>query len=559
MSVQQRSGRDRQVGETLDLREYLEPVIRQRRLILVVALITFGVAFIYTFARPAAYTSTATVLVKPTGVNLADLGPLGTEKLVNTDTEMQIVRSTVVAEQAASSTNTDLTPAQLLKHVSVSAVPNAQTLEISYSDSNPLVARQGASAFADAYLEYRQQQAQALVDSQLEGINASLKVDKARLQKLNEVIASSPRDSAAARNARAQRDSVSARVGMLEDKVTAGGLLNTDPGDVIVDAQAPGGPSSPNHLLDLAVGLLLGLAAGVVIASVRGRMDQRLHTTADLEEALGAPLLASIPWVADGGDGLTAPVSTRDPEAPASEAYRALRTTLTAVAHRGEGTLMVVSALPGDGKTTVAANLSVALAAADKRVVLVSADMRRPRIHEMFGLPNDRGLSNILTGQVPADLGVLDLRVENLYVCPGGPTPPNPVELLQSQRMRDLVSELRGLVEYVVLDCPPVLTVADSLVLASLADGVIFVVDERSTKRSAVAEARRRLEQVGAKVLGGVLNKVPPPGPHGYGYGYGYGEAKGGAESKPTSKPVATLSRAGMWFGTSNRTGDRTD
>jgi capsular exopolysaccharide synthesis family protein len=215
-----------------------------------------------------------------------------------------------------------------------------------------------------------------------------------------------------------------------------------------------------------------------------------------------------------------------------------------AVAGRGEGTLMVVSALPGEGKTTVAANLSVALAATDKRVVLVSADMRRPRIHEMFGLPNGRGLSNILTGQVPADLGVLDWRVENLYVCPSGPTPPNPAELLQSQRMRDLVAELRGLVEYVVLDAPPVLTVADPLVLAALVDGVVFVVDARSTERDAIAEARRRLEQVGAKVLGGVMNKVPPAGPHEYGYNYryGYGQTKDEAVTKSTRKPASTPS-----------------
>jgi len=536
MSVQQRSGRDRQVGDTVDLREYLEPVIRQKRLILVTALVVLGVACTYTFTRPSVYTSTATVLVKPTGVNLADLGPLGTEKLVNVDTEMQIVRSTIVAEKAVAAMNTDATAVELLKHVSVSAAPDAQTLEISFSGPSPSVAQQGTAAFADAYLTYRQQQAQGLVDSQLREINASLMADQARVRELNAVIASSPSDSVKARNAQTERNSVLVSIRRLEGDVTATTLLNTDPGQVISDAQVPKHPSGPNRLLDVALGLFLGLAAGIVVASVRGRMDQRLRSTTDLEEVLGAPLLAAIPSVPGGGDGPASLVVTHDPDAPASEAYRALRTTLMAVTQPDGGTLLVASALPGEGKTTVAANLSAALAAVGKRVVLVSADMRRPRAHELFGLPNDRGLSNILTGEALADLRGLDAHVENLYVCPSGPTPPNPVELLQSGRMRDLLANLRDVAEYIVLDCPPVLTVADPLVLASLVDGVVFVVDASSTDRGAVTDARHRLEQVGATVLGGVLNKEPAPVGGMYGYGYAYGYADEGIGGKSASR-----------------------
>jgi capsular exopolysaccharide synthesis family protein len=539
MSAEERGAPVGRVDETVDLRRYVEPVVRQKRLALLTACVVFAACLLYTFTRTPVYRSTATVLVKPTGVNLANL-PSGAEKLVDIETEARVVRSMPVAERAAPSVHAGLTPAQLLDRVSVAPVVDTLTLEISFRDTDPSVAQEGASAFARAYLAYRAQQAQELVASQLAEIDASLAADQTRLRHLNATIASSPPRSASARNARTQRKDVLARVALLEDKLTATHLLNTDPGTVIVNARTPKGPIGPNRASGVVIGLLLGLAAGVAVAFIRGRMDRRVHTSAELEEALGSPLLASIPWVPDGGDGAAGLITVRDPEAPASEAFRALRATLMAVAGRGEGTLMVVSALPGEGKTMVAANLSVALAAIGKRVVLVSADMRRPRVHEMFGLPNGRGLSSILSGEVPADLGVLDPEVESLYICPGGPPPAEPGELLLSQRMRDLVEELRGLVEYVVLDAPPVLTVADALALAPLVDGVLFVVDARSTERQAVAEASRRLEQVGVSLLGGVLNKVPPPGPHEYGYGYRYGQADVAATKVPREAAPAS-------------------
>ena len=187
------------------------------------------------------------------------------------------------------------------------------------------------------------------------------------------------------------------------------------------------------------------------------------------------------------------------------------------------GILLVVSALPGEGKTMVASNLSVMLANADKRVVLISADMRRPRLHQLFGLPNRQGLSDILRGDRTLEECLLPTDFPNLVVCPAGPVPADPAELLQSERMSRLLGVLREAADFIVLDCPPVLAVTDALVLVPLADAAIFVADSTATKRDAVAEARNHLQQVGANLLGGVLNNMPAPGRTGYGYGYGYG------------------------------------
>jgi succinoglycan biosynthesis transport protein ExoP len=522
------AGSDQMVEGTIDLRDYVEPIVRHKYLVLGTLVLVNALAILYTLTRPPVYTSTSTVLVKPTGVNLTELGGLGTERLVNLQTEAQLVESTTVAVRAAEILGAGATPPQLLRHVTAEPVPDSQTIDISYSDGEASSAQKGAMAFARAYLDNRREEAQALVDDQVQQITASISAAQAQLRELNQIIADALVTSTDAQDARAERASVQAQLEGLQVQVASVSLLNTDPGAIIVEALVPKTPSSPNHTLNIAIGVFLGLLLGVGAGLVRGRLDQRLHKTTDLEGALSVPLLAAIPMVPDERPGPEELIALRDPSAPASEAYRALRTTLFASLRGGEGTIMVVSSVPGEGKTTVAANLAITLAYAGRSVILVSADMRRPRVHELFGLPNTRGLSSFLTGTLPwEDCVVSHEQLSNLAVCPGGPVPGEPVELLQSKRMSDLLAELRRLAEFVILDCPPVLTVADTVALASLTDSALFVVDSSGTRRTAVVEARRRLQQVGTEMLGGILNKVPPAGRSGYSYSYGYGYGYG--------------------------------
>jgi capsular exopolysaccharide synthesis family protein len=539
-------GHDQVFNDSVDLREYLAPLMRQKRLIILVTLVVLAAAAAYTFTRTPVYKATATVLLKPTGVNLVDLGALGSEKLLNLETETQLVKSTVVAETAITELGSDMTPAEALKHVSVNVVTDSQALEISYSDPDPVRAQKGAMAFARGYLDNRQSQAQDLVDSQVQLLNDKITEAEAEIQTLNDTLdASTSPTSADARDARTEKARLQSKIIQLQAQVDETELLNTNPGQIILVPQVPGHPSSPNHARDLGLGLLVGLGLGLGLAFARGRTDQRLHEATDLESALGVPMLASIPKVPDGskdGDGL---ISLEEPGAPAAEAYRALRTTVMAAFHRGGGTLLVVSSLPGEGKTTVAANLSVMLAQADRRVVVISADMRRPRLHELFGLSNGRGLSNVLGGELALPDCVFATQLPSLLVCPAGPTPPDPAEMLQSERMQELLVTLRQTADFVIVDCPPVLTVADPLGLASMADAALFVIDSTGTKRSDVAEARYRLEQVGTTLLGGVLNKMPAPARGRYGYGYGYGYSPNGATTSPEpERKVGTVGSA---------------
>ncbi|MBI3649243.1 MAG: CpsD/CapB family tyrosine-protein kinase [Actinobacteria bacterium] len=214
--------------------------------------------------------------------------------------------------------------------------------------------------------------------------------------------------------------------------------------------------------------------------------------------------------MADWGDReTTRVVALEAPRSQAAEAYRTLRTNvLAAAAEHGLQPLAVVSALSGEGKTTTTANLGVVLAQADKRVLVISADMRRPRIHEYFGLEQEEGLSEFLEGMGRPWDSLKRSAIENLWVMASGSVPERPAELLQSATMRELLEEQRRVVDFVLIDCPPVLAVADSLELAPLTDGVIFVADASRTPRGAVIEACAQLDQVGARVIGGILNNV---------------------------------------------------
>jgi capsular exopolysaccharide synthesis family protein len=281
---------------------------------------------------------------------------------------------------------------------------------------------------------------------------------------------------------------------------------------------------SPNKPLIGAIGLIAGLAFGIGLAFVREQLDDRLRGRADLEERLGAPVLVVVPRVPGWKRRKDAKLITvEQPKSAFAESYRTLRTSiLFAAAQRGVRTLMVVSPTAGEGKTTTAANLAVVLADAGKRVILVSTDLRKPRVQRFFEVSNEVGLSNVLAGEVKPWEALQDPGRENLRLLTSGPVPTAPAELLQSEQMGELVEELREVADFVILDTAPVLLVADALALAPLVDGVLVVVDAETTSRGAVTSARDQLEQLGAPVLGAVLNNFDPSKAKAYSSYYGY-------------------------------------
>lgn len=200
-------------------------------------------------------------------------------------------------------------------------------------------------------------------------------------------------------------------------------------------------------------------------------------------------------------------ITLANPKSPISEAYRTLRTNIQfSSIDKTIKTIMVTSSGPSEGKSTTIANLAVTLAQMDKKVLIIDADLRKPTVHTFFFLPNRIGLTNVLAGTEPIDLAIQRTTEHNLQVLTSGPIPPNPAELLSSNKMANLVKEMAELYDYVLFDTPPVLAVTDAQLLSRYIDGVIIVVNNGKTKREMAAKAKILLENVKANVLGVVFN-----------------------------------------------------
>jgi capsular exopolysaccharide synthesis family protein len=272
---------------------------------------------------------------------------------------------------------------------------------------------------------------------------------------------------------------------------------------VLDGAPRPGAPVSPRRTFDVVLGLLLGLVVGFALASALEALDRTIKGTAQGARAFRTRLLATVPPLS--GRGLL--VVSRDGASPAVEAFRALRTAVQYTASTPLRHLLVTSPSTGDGKTTVAANLAEAIALGGSTVALVDADLRDGYVARAFGLPRDPGVSSVVNGHVATD-DALHPCGENLWVMTSGEPVAHSAEMLGSQGMVDLIGTLSDF-DVVIFDVPAVLPVTDPVVLASFVDGVILVARHGRTERAAAVETRRRLDAVGANVVGFVLNAAP--------------------------------------------------
>lgn len=288
----------------------------------------------------------------------------------------------------------------------------------------------------------------------------------------------------------------------------------------VVDQARVGIRVGPRAKVNLAIGLLLGLTVGVALALLLEALDRTVKTPDQASELFGTPLLGMVPKLKAGA--LNAGSTADQPLSPAGEAYRTLRTAVRFVdLDRPLRTLLVTSPSAAEGKTTTATNLAVALAQSGERVILVDADLRRGRVVQELGLPEGVGLTSVITRSTSLEDALQDWR-GLLHVLGSGPLPPNPSEILGSQLMVGVLEELHRYADVIVIDSAPLLPVTDSVALATQVDGVILVARAGKTQRSAAAEAWRRLDGVGANLVGCVLNGVSNLATGGYYADYEY-------------------------------------
>jgi polysaccharide biosynthesis transport protein len=280
-------------------------------------------------------------------------------------------------------------------------------------------------------------------------------------------------------------------------------------------ADAPDFPSSPRKSVNLTLGLLCGLGIGLVLAFVVEALDTNIKTIYDIEERLGLPMLGVVPQV--DSKLLSPETFVRDATSPVpgawsrlAEAYRALRTTiLLSRAGTPPQVILISSAKPSEGKTSVTTLESIVFALNGARVLLIDSDLRRPSVHLRFRIANKVGLTSVLTGKTSLQDAIASIPgVPSLHVLPAGPIAPMPAELLGSLQMQRLVEGLRASYDFILIDTPPVLTVTDAAVLVSISDGVVLVLRYGQASRNVVARASEILLRSGAHLLGVVLNAV---------------------------------------------------
>jgi tyrosine-protein kinase Etk/Wzc len=299
-------------------------------------------------------------------------------------------------------------------------------------------------------------------------------------------------------------------------------------------AQVVNSPVSPNRTADIMTGAAAGFGIGIGIVLLIAFIDTTIHTPEELEKS-GFVMLTAIPAIRDdifnsGGlrdditvSGKVSPhlITQINPKSPVAEAYRSLRTGIQyASVEEPTRTILVTSSTPQEGKSTTSVNTAIVFAQSGAKTLLIDCDLRRPIIHSIFGMAKEPGLVNCLVGSVPLDEAIYSTLIPNLDVLSSGSIPPNPSELLGSRRMRDLLDELRGRYDTIVLDSPPTAAVTDAVILSTLADITIVVVRAHKTKLEFLEKTRTELERVFVSPLGVVLNDFDVSQSYGSAYKY---------------------------------------
>lgn len=458
----------------MDLRDYLDVLRLRWRLVLACTLIAVIAAALASMLTTPVYKSTTRVFVNAadaqSNVGTAYTGSLYTQQIVKS--LVDVVTSERVTQSIADELNLDLTPGQIAGKLSANNPLDTTIVEISATDPSPEVAQRlatsAASQFTKAAEEYTQ-----------------------------------PAGSGSS-------------------------IVTVKP---LQAANLPTSPVSPRTTVNLALGLLLGLAVGVGSAVLLETLDTRIKTVESLQKHFDHPILAAIGY---DSEAAKKPLVTQiGPHSQRAESFRQLRTNLQFIDidHRPRS-LVVASAIPREGKSTTAANLAITVAQAGQPVILVEGDLRRPKIADYLGVEGNAGLTDVLIGRAALDDVLQPFGgTGHLQVLPSGPLPPNPAELVGSHAMAEVIRDLEQRA-FVLIDVPPLLPVTDAAVLSTFAGGAILVVAANRVRREQLRAAEENLANVGGRLLGLVFTMAAQKGPDAQRYGYSYSYEQKGASQR---------------------------
>ena len=513
---------------SIDLRSYLE-VLSRRRWILLVTLLTvvLGTALV-TWRMTPIYEGEALVEVQPTSSSSSDASRT-LEALVDPtrglQTQVTLAQSEEVVKRAARTLRLPATD-DLKDALSVELLPDTQILAIRVQHERPDEARDWANAMAEAYLTFRRESAVESTSLQREEVTEDIEEVQRRI---TEIDVQTQQDPGAATRLRAERDRAVAQLTALETELNAlpdPERVQRGGGRIVTSAELPTEPVQPKKALNMALAVVVGTLLGLGLVFIAENLDDRLKNPEEVEARVGAPVLGYIPLVKEWHESGRPKVAISSATSSgAAEAYRTLRANLRFVSlERPLRTILVTSPVANAGKSTTSANLAATLAQGGSKVVLVSADLRRPSIHKFFGLSNSRGVVDVLDPDFPLGEAFQKPDIPNLRLLATGGLPPNPTEILGSERFTKILAQLREVADFVILDAPPVLGLGDASALASKVDGVLLVVRTGTVTKREVSHAVDQLNKAGGKIAGAVLNAVEAEDGYGYYYHYYYSQ-----------------------------------
>lgn len=520
------------------LGDYFAVLLRRKWIVLEALVILPTVVVVMALSQAPRYRASADVLMSRTNLGAALLGvndPTSFEDPIrNADTQATLAKVPDVAERAAKiadirGVDTDY----VLSSGEVRAGLNNDLLRFSITSGDPAVAIKLATAYAQAFIDYRSE----LDTSALTQARGDLLTRMKELRKANET-----------------KTSLYLNLSDKEQQLRTLELLQTP--NKLVRPATTAGKISPTPVRNGILGLFGGIILGVGFAFVLELLDRRIRSEDEIERHLRLPLLARLPRPPKAVRDQNRLVMLADPRSIFAEPFRRLQTNLEFVnADTGAKAILVTSSVSGEGKSTTVANLAVAAARTGRRVVVVDLDLRRPTLHEWFGVPQHPGATNVALGMASLDEALQRLRLPQvprpaaaaanghgggeavLEFLSAGTLPPNPGEFLGTTGIERLLVELRKRADYVFVDAPPLLAVGDTLPLSAKVDAIVIVSQFGLVSRPMLNDLARELQTLPTPKLGFVLTGADSTGTYGYGYGYGYGYNKEDERVQPEAGP----------------------
>ncbi len=494
-----------------DLNGTLRILRRRAPLILLCTIVTALAAFAFSSRQAREYTATADVLFRDQQIaqQAAGLPVIPTSNpQPDQDTNLKLATLPRVATETAAALGHGVTPRQVVANVSVGQVSDTDVASVAATWTSPSFAAALANAYARQIVADRQEADTGYYANALRAVN--LQYDALSPAEQRGPTGADLEDRAASLETLSQLESSDAQVAQ--------------------DANPPLGSSSPKIFRNTLLGAILGLLLGLGLALLSHRLDRRLHEPNDLEEIYGVPVVGVVPESAALNRSRSNGATTQLPPSEA-EIFGLLRAHIRYFnVDRELRVIVVVSAAPGDGKTTVARNLAIASASVGSRVLFIEADLRRPVAAASFGIAAEPGVAEVLIGAEPFDEVVQRVELANRkgtsggldVVVAGGVLPPNPPQVIESQAMDSLITDARDRYDLVVIDTPPLALLPDAFPLLRHADGVLIVSRLRRNHSDVAARFRATLDSANAPVIGVVANGFKRPRGTSYGYGYSY-------------------------------------